>query len=709
MRRLFRKIFPLVLISLSSGWASYYLFFQKPGVISLRRIGFAVITTIIIFILLEKFRLQLSQLVKEFAGKRKLPVFMIGGLLTGFILVLLIVYPGILVENLLVPSISVKISSTEKGSIEVSWLNNGFQDVSFSEFTVINGTSNPTNSGIMFTPTESGNLEILWNGRAINYLSVVAFSPDAVPFVVYLNNQIAAEAELSSGKSSLSVNLPVRHSLLAAIVPVIVIGIFSFIAISFSTLLLLQHDSLEKPRYKFNKEPKKKVLSIIVIFLSLSAIGLLVFIGLNNRYLYDDYCYAASGRNDGCLECITSRLQSTNGRFSQMSLLCLMDIIYPFGFRLSVGILQVLLFVSTYLAYRSIFSSSERYSIAISASLVYLLMLVSVPYIAHTVIWYSGMVTVVPSLIGFNLLVFLCFFNLKKVTISYWVITGILITSFINAGFNETIDSMIVGLSFLLVIATFVPEFSISKKLRYHFIVTLMGTLSGFILMASLPGTSARMARYVQTDIGFGMIATIFESGLETLRAAFGSLTGMTAFSLILVAGISTGTVVNLSGFSQEQKWKLSFGVFILAWLVYFGGFVPAAYALNANMPQRTMIVPLYLLIFFLFSSLVLIGNILRTPWKFGSWIILFLSIFYLTGLFYARYLPISKAFAQYAIGYDTREIAIMQAKTSGSTMIEVESIIDPEILFGDIKSSSDYWVNKCASKYFDIDVRLIP
>jgi hypothetical protein len=50
-----------------------------------------------------------------------------------------------------------------------------------------------------------------------------------------------------------------------------------------------------------------------------------------------------------------------------------------------------------------------------------------------------------------------------------------------------------------------------------------------------------------------------------------------------------------------------------------------------------------------------------------------------------------------------------MQAKADGLPIIEVGPILSPELLFGDIKSSSDYWVNKCATNYYDIDVRLQP
>ncbi|HQP08741.1 MAG TPA: hypothetical protein PLY85_06935 [Anaerolineaceae bacterium] len=709
MRKISSKILPAMLIGGVSGWAFYYLLYQIPGVISIRRFGYAIVTGILVTALLYYFWPKISKLLENLDTTRKTTILVIGSLMAGLAIVLCLIYPGILVENLLVPTNSIKITVVGNGAIEVSWLNNGFQDISLSELKVFNGKISVTESGKLFSPDESGQMEILWNGRAINNISIVVNSPEAVPFFVSLNDQRIGEANVSSGSSTLSASIPIRTPFIAVIIPFIVIGIFAFLFFIILMLTFLPIDSNCKDGDLLKNEPINNLILLVVILVSLIAIGLLTNTGINNRYLYDDYCYAASGKDLGFLECTTLRLQTTNGRFSQMSLLCLMDTINPLGFRLSVGICQILLFLSLFLAIRSLFPSGLRSLIAGAASLIYLLVLVSVPYIAHTLIWYSGMVTVVPSLIGFNILIFLCFRNNKHKSFSFWVPAGVFIIAFINAGFNETIDSMLIGLTFLLIIASFIPGMPFPNTIRYKLIVAFVGTLGGFILMASLPGTGARLTRYVQPDLGIGILKTVFESGLETLRLAFGSVTGMVAFSLIPIAGISIGTELKFSEISHVNKRSISFGLFVLAWIVYLGGFVPAAYALNANMPQRTMIVPLYILIFLLFVSMIFAGSLIRTHIKGIPWVTLLLATLYLASLFFARYNPVGRIYAQYATGFDRRELIIMQAKADGLPIIEVGPILSPELLFGDIKSSSDYWVNKCATNYYDIDVRLQP
>jgi hypothetical protein len=698
-----------ILNGLLGGWSCYYLFFQIPGVVSKTRLGYGIILCLLLITTAYLIFPWFIQKRGNIDHEKKVNACLSGIILSCFVTICLLISPQRPIENFLIPTTQITFSpeSQNNNSLEFLWLHNGFRDVSLKTIKVENGYEQETQSGIHFTPEQYREMHIIWKGLALSELTGVLKSPGGM-IRIETNNAGSEKIVIFSKPDSAeySFRIPVSIPWQAWFLPNYVIILTTLVL---STLLMefLYSIHTNQDELQTNKKNPLEILPYGLSFmLSAAAILFVAYIGFSNRYLYDDYCYAAFTKNQGFSHCLITNLLHTNGRFSQMCLLCLMDLIQPVGFQLSVGFSQILLFISFFFLIKSFISNQNRLQVAVMAGFLQMILLILVPYIAHAIFWYSGMVTVIPSLIGYNFIICAIMEQSRLPRNNYFLI-GIFILAFITTGINETLTAVAIGSFILILFLSWIPFYKFLNIPRIPLFIALLGAFAGFIVMSTLPGTSARISGYEQPASLIKLITVIFGNARESLITIFHNDYGVTLFLLIGIGGLLSGLLIRTNFASQRQKVIVSGTLLLFGIITYTGSFLPAAYALNGNMPQRTMIIPLYFLVLQTFFSMFFLGNTVKILERSKiAWGMSIIGLFLFWGML-KLYLPISQIYSRYARGFDLRESQIVGALASGQNQIEVEPIVDSTDLFGDIKAQPGYWVNQCASNYYGIEIRL--
>ena len=150
----------------------------------------------------------------------------------------------------------------------------------------------------------------------------------------------------------------------------------------------------------------------------------------------------------------------------------------------------------------------------------------------------------------------------------------------------------------------------------------------------------------------------------------------------------------------------------IIALIILFSGFFPAAYGLSKGPPARTMISPIYFTICIISVFGYCVGILISK--KIGKWslqsrfINLFLycifTVFVLNGLRDTkRILANEEQLKIFSIAFDTREKLIIDAKNKGENIVYVPKL--NHFMGSSITNDSTDWVNECVSGYYGITV----
>jgi len=703
----------------------YYTFLQLPGGFSKTRLGLAGIIALVGAVGMGGLLQQIARLASITIRQQRTDALLFTSTGCAFLWFLWLAYGRLPVENLLLPSTRVQITLPPGAPpVEIHWLNSGLTDISFRSLRVQGGTSDIADGRILVSPEPEQSTSLEWLGRAWGEMTVeLGTGPERGLISLAINDQVEQVDLFRSTPGSLRLVRPVYSPFYAVLPPLIVTAGFFFCSLLVFYGLVIAFWKEEKvPTILLRSRTtlSGKLFLGVLALIALSGLGLVAEIGWHNRYLYDDYCYAASARQLGLLGCLSTNLTLTNGRFTQMTVLCLIETIQPLGFQLSVAVVQSFLLLSLLVLVRQVLPGDYPFrnlSVLAFSSGLWAILILATPYIEHTIIWYSGMASVTPSLILFSFLFSLLVYRLHRdddrSTSSklngYRTLTcdvTIFLLSFLAVGDNETIAAVLIGLAVFLLLLSLALVFPLLKKACRSLFILLAGAGVGFLFMALLPGTSSRLGGYEHPS-SLVELARIFISGvLSGLESIFGGNAGSALYVSSLLIGLVAGLFLGRGNLPRRNFLQGSALSFLLGVLAFMGAFLPSAYALSGNMPQRTMVLPAYFLVVGNFFTGYFLGRaVAPQPWKLAP-ILLVLVIATLAILFQVRYLPVRDTFRRYAAGWDQRMELIQQAKMQQLKQIVVEPIVNQDKLLGDLQSSSGYWVNRCASRYFGIDIR---
>ena len=168
----------------------------------------------------------------------------------------------------------------------------------------------------------------------------------------------------------------------------------------------------------------------------------------------------------------------------------------------------------------------------------------------------------------------------------------------------------------------------------------------------------------------------------------------------------------NVKKFSGRIIFWITAFLPIIAVIILFSGFFPAAYGLSNGPPARTMISPIYFTTCITAVFGYCVGILISK--KIGKWNIqsrfinLFLyciiPVFVLNGMRDTkRILANEEQLKTFSIAFDTREELIIDAKNKGESIVYVPKL--NHFMPSGITNDSTDWVNECVSGYYGITV----
>jgi hypothetical protein len=451
------------------------------------------------------------------------------------------------------------------------------------------------------------------------------------------------------------------------------------------------------------------------------------YLGTFSRFLADDYCSAAMANAKGVLDATIHWYMTWTGRFSASFLDSLVGLggprMTPFVTPIVVTTWFVLL---TFTLYQFPLAVQKPTKVTISALLAAALLFSTLefsPSVAQSLYWGQGMRSVVPPLIlatiCFGLLQYLRAKSRSSKSRYMWgLILGTI--TFIAGGFSET---YVVVQTSLLAITVFAFAVSGSSDFKRNLLPLVVACLVGSLISLGVvflaPGNSFRQADLPPTPGLWTTLEIAATSSLvfvESLLASWPrviSILGLFTLSALITNGFfSTGVSITVS----ERQIKHTFvWLPIVAIILIISCFSPAAYAMRMTPPERTLIIPSFILV----CSISALGGVVglfashkkryspevqgRSIWRVVALCIL---VLFVANTLVATNTTLQQrpVYAQFASDWDAEDIAIRAAESQGLDFVVIKPLRNWAGLH-DIMPYKSFWINQCASQFYGIDV----
>ena len=463
-----------------------------------------------------------------------------------------------------------------------------------------------------------------------------------------------------------------------------------------------------------------------VLLLSISASLLLyAYLGTFTRYMADDYCTAAALRTRGFWGAQTYWWQHWSGRYS-------FTFVVTFAELLSVSVVPILPAITILVWLFSIVWASLPFlkslkienhlltGIFIACVLLWLTYQSLNDY-PQIVFWQTGILTypVSPILflfgVGIAVRRAINSESIRWLELLFWFLFAL-----ITGGFSET--GAVFQISSIILLLVFVELTKNQQKNIFSPILwaTLCGSILSLLIIALAPGNAVR------------------SQGFKDIPPLGGSLLGLVRVSLIFIPKlIDNHTATMVFGFlcgvfgayycvpDQMRPSNLLILKYVVVSLlvaeVEIGADIAPAYVLRGGMPpERVLLFSFFLVACFVVYWGILTGMLLRmnlpplTP-VLGNLILpgmlIFLIVWEVIPVMNSQ-LNLVAPLQSYSTAWDQRHRTLLAASQSNTSTVVVENITGIEgfhklrtklWITGDFENHPDYWVNRCASDYYEV------
>lgn len=448
----------------------------------------------------------------------------------------------------------------------------------------------------------------------------------------------------------------------------------------------------------------------------LSSLGLHVYLGTYSRFIADDYCSAGMAERFGVLRAVWYWYLNWTGRYAASTLDAIFGLLGP---RVTpyVSVIVVIAWVAVLAWTVSLLRSDSLRptaadSVGLALAVLFLTLILS-PSVPQSLYWGQGMRSIVPPLILGTLYValFLLVVRSRPTVTVFWLSRGAsFVLAFVMGGLNETFTSLELALFVLaLILVASAWRSSTPRQARAFVLAGFLGTALAFLIVVIAPGNALRQAFYPPPP-GLAGILRIASAGfLQFLGHSFGR-----ADRLAGVVGVAAlAAVFGLRASSPRPKAWLIPLVLVAALAFAFCCFLPAAYGLSDVPPDRTLMIPAYLIALALTFSGFVAGSLLGWQPAGGSWrawceVALAVSALSacLTSAWLADRLLLDsrQTYRDYAIRWDSNNASILAARAQGQTQVVIQTLPN----WADLDEPNDnpkFWVNVCYREYYGIEV----
>lgn len=448
------------------------------------------------------------------------------------------------------------------------------------------------------------------------------------------------------------------------------------------------------------------------------AVALHAYIGSFTRLIADDYCTLYFTNRLGVLKTAWYWYLNFAGVYARSLINKILLLVGPNNMSVIVpGVLILWVAVTAWVFYLLLqkempIKSRVWASLALSITFIYVVLLLS-PQPTQSLYWWGGFSAyTAPLILGtLYLAIFLAMIKRQwnKNAFHLWNIASFLM-AFGLGGISESFSP-----SLIVIIAFSIGWGLITKKLNgehpavWFFGAGLLGSTLALIIMVAAPGNAVRMSYFaphpsiidiVQISIGG------YADFLMTLLKEPQKWTGMLgAFFGSMLLGI------NSSSENPPKNWAppsiLTLGIFFA-----FLCFPPAVYGTSEPPPNRVLIISSFMLALGLMASGFVSGkwlsfriseNFIRTT-RWGIILATIMLICFSTRIT-SRNLYINRnVFIEFAEKWDQVDLQILQARANGEESITIPAM-DNWAGLERPNENERYWVNKCYSAYYDIQI----
>lgn len=467
---------------------------------------------------------------------------------------------------------------------------------------------------------------------------------------------------------------------------------------------------------------------LAVIALSLVPLVAYTYMGSFSRFVSDDYASAALTVKLGVLGAALDWYTKWTGRFSANFVDSLSGFFGPRAMAYQTAFViftwSAALIAVIWLLLPPTSRWVKWFSSIFLSSLVLFTTFEITPSLAQSLYWAQGMHSVILPLIFATILSALLLYRWKQtgpVRRGFiWAgLTGLL--AFVAGGFGETYVtlqclSLAIVLFFGLVSRT--PDFR--KKLFTIVLTCLLSSFLAMVVVVLSPGNQVRQSYFPTTPGLLKMFLIAAQALAAYLGVMFSSIVRIWDVAVLLVSVILLG-----SGFIFENKSRLIpptakenrnalVCLMVLTILLVFACFVPSAFGMSAPPPERTAVIPTFILVCALTLGGYLIGqSLIVTVQKLKSqssgltrialWVLFLafvINIFMLTkGILYLQ-----PEYSRFARVFDRADEMIQQAKAEGLQSVKIPEVHN-HFGLSDFGVGTNQVLDEAVNQYYGIQV----
>ena len=462
-------------------------------------------------------------------------------------------------------------------------------------------------------------------------------------------------------------------------------------------------------------------LTAIILGNLAAAVALLIcaYLGIFSRYLADDYCQSVFLIESNTFQATVKSYIVWSDRYSNLFMIQLTELGGKWGMQL-ISATAILLWLAgfTWLVYeigKSIRLDWNPGNNSWLAGLVIFLSLMEAPNLYQVLYWRAGLVTYLAPLVIF---VYIAAFFLWQVRTAFQkfglIGTGLVcfVLIFVAGGSSETTSAMQIGIFILAIVLIF-----LQKNLNHRReVLTLLGVsltsaVLSILVMALAPGNGVRLNNptaniVLLTERTITYTVQFIWLTLRTLPLP--NLISLTIPFLVIYIHYSGDKVLK----PQFRSSALGLTVFMIPVILFITiafSFAPSAYA--ESYPVDRARFPAHLLMILSLAAeggmLAMLASRIHLPLKsaYGipvAGLILCLLALYPARAAYNLFSNTEPEYRSWAAAWDVRQELILKNKSYGLTDLVVPHL--PGIGYvKELDSRPDYWVNRCAEKFYGI------
>lgn len=469
-----------------------------------------------------------------------------------------------------------------------------------------------------------------------------------------------------------------------------------------------------------------RLLLTVVIALSIVGIAALFAPALSNRFVYDDFCTAASVQSQSFGQYILHEYTGWTGRFSYIIVSGLAALAGP----RFAAVLPLLLVIAWYSAlvwcvlplFRHIKADPPLLYAAALSGFFLTILFHSVPNFFESVLWETGAITYTLPLVFFTVVVGLflrAWFNEQRVPL-----LPVLLLVLISGGFSEVFGLIQIVLFACLCVFLFLNKTQGTKRqFSFGVFAAFITAVLVFLVVYAAPGNAVRQAAENHPEPApivllprIVLRATLVEFYSYLIHARFWILPH---FFLPFAFGFSWNALSQTPEKASQENPKKLFRAILWIGLFIFGLAVvaafPSAYIQWDAPVARSMIlffaffIPAAGVCSYFLGRMLAIAQYKKIPtqrFDIQAKALLTLAILLFTAGIVAsavtsiQLLPVQQEYAQ---AWDARDQELRTLKEQGELHAQIPALSNA-YGYADLDENSNHWVNRCTARYYGFE-----